>query len=569
MDPLRRIAWVGRLAFAGWILVAGLALAWQAASFLYERDVLIAQAYQRVHSRAGLAAEHAARLFEGTDVALRSVGNLIGEKPDWNRIAASESEWQRLARSKEGLPTVSSISIADGTGAFRFHSEAFPVPVRSVADRAYFAFHREDSRPVPFFHEAVRGRVSGRPVMIMSRRLAQADNAFVGIAFAAIRQDIIEQSFATLIQSPGDHITLVRLDGTVLLRHPPAEEAIGRKIPIGDWVFQALAAGKQGGTVEKASPIDGVTRIFAVRKVGDYDLITVAGQSKDELLLDWRNRLIATLAAMLAGILLLTLGLMGLLRAYRQEATAKRVAEETGEQLRRTVEELTHSNAELERFAFVAAHDLQEPLRNVVTYSQIIERDLGSRLTDGERQALAILVEGARRMRMLVGDLLAYSRVSSRGERFQALDASAAVQLALANLKEAVDESEARICVGDLPKVSGDQTQVALLFQNLIGNAIKYRRSGTRPQIDIRAERQGGHWLFSVADDGIGIDPRYAEQVFVIFKRLHTAERYPGTGLGLALCRRIVERHGGRIWMESPGEGQGTTIRFTLPVQAE
>lgn len=569
MEASGRITWIGRLVLAGWLAMAGLALAWFGGAAIRDRDELVAQAHRQVHARALLAAEHAARLFEGTDVALRNVATWIGEKPDWDRLAASEADWNRLVRGKDGLPTIASLSVTDAEGGFRLHTEVFPTPARSVADRAYFRFHRENPAPAPFFQETVTGRISGRPVMVMSRRLPQADGAFAGIVLAAIRQDFLDQSFASLIQSPGDHVTLVRLDGMVLLRHPPIEGVTGKKIHIGDWVFEALAAGKRGGTVEKPSPVDGVTRIFGVHKVGDYDLIAVAGQSKDELLAGWRRRLTITGGAMAGGIALLTLALVVLLRSYRQEAAAKHAAEEAGENLRRTVGELTRSNAELERFAYVAAHDLQEPLRNVVTYSQILERHLGPSLEAGDREALAILAEGARRMRSMVADLLVYSRVSSRAHPFQAVEVGEAVKLALANLKEAIDESGTELRLGDLPIVIGDRAQIALLFQNLIGNSIKYRRSGARPTVEIKAEREGERWLFSVADDGIGIDPAYAEQVFVIFKRLHTRDTYPGTGLGLALCQRIVERHGGSIWVESAGDNRGTAVRFTLPANPE
>ena len=232
--------------------------------------------------------------------------------------------------------------------------------------------------------------------------------------------------------------------------------------------------------------------------------------------------------------------------------------------LLKTVEALTNSNTELERFAYVASHDLQEPLRTLVTYSQMLERRHAEILDKDARDFLGFIILAARRMQTLVRDLLAYSRVSSQGRSFVAVDTAKVVGLVRDNLMAAIEESGARLVAGPLPRVQADEMQLVELFQNLIGNAIKFHRDGSAPEIRIAARPEEGHWLFSVADNGIGMEPQYLEQVFVIFKRLHTSTAYPGTGIGLAVCKRIVERHGGRIWAESSA-GNGSTFFFTLP----
>lgn len=228
------------------------------------------------------------------------------------------------------------------------------------------------------------------------------------------------------------------------------------------------------------------------------------------------------------------------------------------------MEELTRSNDELQQFAYVASHDLQEPLRMVTSYLQLLMRRYGGNL-DAEGQEFAgYAVDGAQRMSQMINDLLAYSRVQSKGAPLVPVAADRALDEALANLRLAIEESEAVIAHDPLPQVIGDVGQLTSLFQNLIGNAIKYRVKDRPPRIALSATRRGEFWEFAVRDDGIGIAPAHFERIFMIFQRLHRREEYPGTGIGLAICKKIVERHGGRIEVES-APGQGSTFRFTLP----
>jgi signal transduction histidine kinase len=235
--------------------------------------------------------------------------------------------------------------------------------------------------------------------------------------------------------------------------------------------------------------------------------------------------------------------------------------------LRRTRDDLARSNRELEQFAYVASHDLQEPLRMVASYTQLLAHRYGDKLDQDARDFIAYAVDGATRMSQLIEDLLTYSRTTSNARSAAVVDTRNAFSLALRNLQAAILESGAEVVCGDLPPVLADAVQIVQVFQNLVGNAIKFRTPGVPPRVHIEARRSPDHprqWLFRVADNGIGIDPKYFERVFVIFQRLHAREKYAGTGIGLALCQRIVERHKGRIWIESE-PGKGTTFLFTLP----
>jgi light-regulated signal transduction histidine kinase (bacteriophytochrome) len=225
--------------------------------------------------------------------------------------------------------------------------------------------------------------------------------------------------------------------------------------------------------------------------------------------------------------------------------------------------ELARSNAELEQFAYVATHDLQEPLRAVASCVQLLQKRYDGHLDERADEFITHAVDGTKRMQTLINDLLAYSRISTHAQVFASTNCDMVLREALANLMVAIAESGAVVTHDPLPTVSGDATQLTQLFQNLVGNALKFR--GERPsRIHIGAARENGDWRFSVVDNGIGMEPQYFERVFLVFQRLHTRKQYQGTGIGLAICKKVVERHGGRIWAESQ-LGEGATFCFTVP----
>jgi signal transduction histidine kinase len=259
--------------------------------------------------------------------------------------------------------------------------------------------------------------------------------------------------------------------------------------------------------------------------------------------------------------------LAGMIYLYQQALRAEREATLREEAAWRAISEanaeLQRSNAELEQFAYVASHDLQEPLRMVASYTQLLAKRYQGRLDEDADEFIHFANDGANRMKALINDLLAYSRVGSKGSPFATVSMSKVYQEAKRSLLFALDESAARIDVGDLPLVEGDEGQLVQLLQNLLANAIKYRKDGVTPEITIDCRQEGDRYQFCVSDNGIGIESEYAERIFVIFQRLHGPGAYSGTGIGLALCKRIVQRHQGRIWVESK-LGQGACFYFTL-----
>jgi PAS domain S-box-containing protein len=257
----------------------------------------------------------------------------------------------------------------------------------------------------------------------------------------------------------------------------------------------------------------------------------------------------------------------GAFRGYRgvgRDVSARRGAQEA---LRAAHEELTRSNSELEQFAYVASHDLQEPLRMVSSYTQLLGKRYADRLEGDAKEFMAYIVDGAARMKQLIEDLLAYSRVGTRGKEFKPVSLEKALERARTNLRAALEESGGELTQGPLPEVQGDEMQLAQLLQNLIGNALKFRGEA-KPRVHVSYVEKDQEYAIAVQDNGIGIDAQYFERIFMVFQRLHDKGQYPGTGIGLAICKKVVDRHHGRIWVES-APGKGSRFVFTLPSKGD
>ncbi|WP_261765468.1 sensor histidine kinase [Actinotalea fermentans] len=247
-----------------------------------------------------------------------------------------------------------------------------------------------------------------------------------------------------------------------------------------------------------------------------------------------------------------------------ESARAREELEASHAALEEQAEELRRSNRDLEQFAYVASHDLQEPLRKVASFTQLLSSRYRGQLDERADQYIDFAVDGAKRMQRLINDLLGFSRVGRIGTEVTDVDMRAVVDQVVADLGPLVEETGAQVTAGELPTVRGEAPLLVQLVANLVGNAVKFRRPGVPPVVRLEAERVGDVWQFSCRDNGIGIDPQYAERVFVIFQRLHAKEVYEGTGIGLALCKKIVEYHGGDIWVDQ-AVGEGSVVRWTLP----
>ena len=384
-------------------------------------------------------------------------------------------------------------------------------------------------------HDA-EGRISG--VVLVFRDVSREKQA-----------KRIDRLLASIVESSDDAIYAKTLDGTIRSWNSgaervygyPAEEAIGKNVSM---LVPPEMPNEVPGMLQKIG--EGV-------RIAHYETVRIRKDGS-------RVHVSMSLSPLWDGE-----GKVMGASSLARDITDRKLAEEA---LKRTAEELDRSNKELEQFAYVASHDMQEPLRTITGYLQLLSARYKGQIDEKADRYIAYAVEGAERMSTLIRDLLSYSRVNTRGGEFQPTDSGESLEFAIRNLRSAIDQSQATITHDPLPLLEADKTQLVQLFQNLIGNAIKYRSPERNPRIHVSARRENSAWHFDVQDNGIGFEQQYESKMFLIFQRLHSRGKYPGTGIGLAICKRIVDRHGGRIW--AAGEpGHGAKFSFTIPTQRE
>ncbi len=351
-----------------------------------------------------------------------------------------------------------------------------------------------------------------------------------------------EERYRSLVENNIDAVLLTSLDGAILVANAEACRIFGM-------TQEELIRGGWDAIIDRSDP-----RLAAAQEERDR-----TGRFRGEL--TYRRKDGSVFPGEVATALFTDpRGTRWVTRIIR-DITDRKKAEEA---LQDYAERLRASNEELQRFAYVASHDLQEPLRSIVSFSQLLDRRYRGRLDKDADEYLSFIVEGGMRMQALIRDLLQVSRVETGARPLEPTDAAGVVAGALRALEAPLREADGMVTVGPMPRVMADAAQLEQVFTNLIGNAIKYRRGGVPPAITVSAERQGEMWEFAVRDNGIGIEAEYFDRIFVMFQRLHTHDEYEGTGIGLAVVKKIVDRHGGKVWVEST-PGEGATFFFTLP----
>jgi PAS domain S-box-containing protein len=486
--------------------------------------------------------------------------------------ATSEVARKDLADQKFALDQHAIVAMTDVKGSITYVNDKFCAISKYSREELLGQDHRilnSGYHPKEFFQQMYRTIAQGGVWRGEIRNRAKdgsfywVDSTIVGFAgadgklekYVAIRADITERKraeevrerLAAVVESSDDAIIGKTLDGVITTWNHGAEKVFG--YPVSEAVgkpMQMLVPPERAN--EEA---DILARVERGESVEHFETVRVRKDGKG-----------IDVSVTISPIRDSSGAIVGVSKVARDISERKRAEQRLADK----VEELARSNRDLEQFAYAASHDLQEPLRMVASYTQLLAERYGGKLDENADKFLGYAREGALRMQVLIRDLLTFSRVVQAGVPRKNVDCDVALEEALQSLTAAIEESGTVVTHTALPNVWADQTQIVQVFQNLIGNAIKFH-NGAPPQCAVSAEKSGCNWLFSVSDKGIGIAPEYAENIFVVFQRLHARSEYPGNGIGLAICKKIVEHYGGTIWVESK-VGQGSTFKFTLPAAA-
>ena len=474
-----------------------------------------------------------------------------------------------IERVRARLPEIDALRITDAQGQLIYGNDVVPGSKISLADRPHFIRLRDDPKAGLVISKPLISRVNQQWVLVLARRIEQPGGVFAGMAFAAITLDHFSKTFAA-INVGANGVSTLRDDEFVLVaRHPERQGAgslIGQKAVLGP-MRELVQAARNEGTFEAISTIDNIERTYSFRRVSNHPLLISVGLARDDYLAEWRYDAI-NLAALLAFFTLIALAAAWLIYlTWQRQRNALIAVEQREETLKKNEAELGRSNAELEQFSYSISHDMRQPLRMISSYMQLLQKGLGDTLDEQKREYFNFAIDGAKRMDAMMLGLLDYSRVGRKGEPPVWIESRAALDEALLFLRPLVTEAQATVRIeGEWPRILASQDEMLRLLQNLIGNALKFRVAGRTPEVTLGSEVIDGQWRLSIADNGIGILPDQIGRLFQVFQRLQSRTAFEGTGIGLALCRKIVEHHGGRIWAESAGEGLGSTFRLGLPM---
>lgn len=503
--------------------------------------------FERLENLARIADENISSSLKLLDVMLQDVGREANAVEDLSTEQNLLSSMNARTAAVEGLRT---ITISDAAGRIVYSTRP-EIKGFDASQRPYFTELRASSdRDRLFVNGPIKASL-GVVVLFVSRPRPAVGDDWTGVVTAAIPPPYFAAILETMRPKAGGVAALIGRDGDVVA-WSPKHEGLPEGPPARETSLATLIAPDRK-TARATATMGGenVRRFVVVRATSHPKLFVAVGQSEETVMAEWLEGSMVK-AAGAAILVILAILLLRRLAGYERDLAKK-------------TEALTEANRELQGFVYVVSHDLQEPLRMVSSFVSLLRRRYRGRLDAEADEFIGFAVDGAERMSAMIRDLANLSRLATRGEEFRPVAVDRVVDAALANLKVAIDEAGAEVSVAaNLPVVRGDESQLLRLFQNLIGNAVKFRDRGHASLIQIECQRRGKEWMFSVEDNGIGIEERHFEQIFIIFRRLHGPEEYEGTGIGLAVCKRIVERHGGRIWVEST-PGKGSRFKFSIP----
>ncbi len=470
----------------------------------------------------------------------------------------------QMARSPILKGITVQVGIIDAQGYLLLSSSPTPPGQRiDLRDREHYKIHAGKDSGELFISKPVLGRASGKWSIQLARRMNGKNGDFLGVMVVSLDPSYIASIHDQIDLGPKSTILVVGKDGIARVRSSEGDRSVGQSFA--EVSFFKELWGKPEGFVRGVGPVDAIERIGAFRQMADYPLAVIVSRSAEDLATSHRHDHRLLLIAGLSATLLVMAGTALLLWQFGlQHDTERRLLAREAE-LMAARERLERSNEELKNFARIIAHDLQEPLRAIVSYAQLMNMRYKGKLDADADEFIGFLVDGASSMKARLIDLLDYTLIDQFSMNLEPVALGDVLDNVRGNLAETIAKTQARIVYADLPSVMATPRRLALLFEHLLENSLEYRSKDLPPLIQIAAKAPvGGFIEVSIADNGIGIEEQYFDRIFVIFQRLHSSAYYSGTGVGLAICKKIVEQLGGRISVESL-PGRGTTFRFTLP----
>jgi signal transduction histidine kinase len=549
-------------------LLDGLAL-WFAISFDHDRTV---ERTKIILQKTAISLdERVKRTYTASEAILRNLAYRIEEK-GIGPIVSSRAEWVRFRSVAETLPDKGTLWLLDSKADLRMDSTQYPSRPMSFADREYYVPQR-DRRVETYVGPVVKGRITHKYSFTISRRITGRDGHFLGIVVAAMEADDFTNFLRNLDIGEGSHVTVFRMDGALILRQPMQDQLLGKNF--NNLALFRMPLDKAPSGVFESTQLDGTRLLIAYRKIEGLPLLVTTGIPLESVLKAWRIRAGYYVLMAVAGFLILAGFSWRVHKSTAREELALRELVRAGEEISRANEELElrvrqrtaaleASNREHEAFTYTVSHDLRAPLRAIDGFSGILQKQYGERLDAEGQRLLDVIRKNTRDMGNLIDDLLAFARLDRQQVNPAEVDMTGLARAVYAELKSAVPERDVTFVMKDLPAARSDRALIRLVFANLLSNALKFTRRRADAVIEVGGSAEGNESIYWVKDNGIGFDMRYADKLFGIFERLHDADEFEGTGVGLAIVQRIVLKHGGRVW----GEGkvnEGATVYFSLP----
>jgi len=455
-----------------------------------------------------------------------------------------------LVKQAGRLSMADALRVTDADGNVVVGSDDVPFGI-SLSDREHFRTLKAHPAQGLLISKPLISLVTGKPILVFARALQTTNGTFAGIIVAPVALDWFSRKFQNLEVGPNG-VVVMRGDASrsfdLLARYP--DVGFVGQTKVSDIFRAQITANPQSGSYEAKAGADNVQRVFSYQAIENYPLITLVGIARQDFMGSWQREVIKLCIVGAVFIIVSSIGGLALIRSWRI--------------LEQRTDELERSNTELEQFAYAASHDLQTPLRNIASYTQLLDRRYRGQMGEDADQFIEFIVGNAKRMSVMIRDLVDYSRATPRNIRLSPVDLGVIVAAVLSRLQQPLAEIGATVTVGELPWLLAEEVWLDSLMRNLLENAIRYRHPKRPLEITIAAEPIGGKtWRISVRDNGIGIAPEYHEKIFGMFYRMDPAQYPDSTGIGLALCRRMVGKFGGRLWVES-ALGNGSCFLFTL-----